>query len=118
MMGLRDWFSPRGAHRPAPAAPGNMLPAEVVAVVQAASIRNANRPDAEGSPIIHVTAPALGRFRWVDLDKAADRISDAWPELTPAQCFRAAQLIEAAVGDAAIASLQRGQPRRSWVWDW
>lgn len=117
-MTLRDWFSPRSSHRPASAVPGNMLPAEVVAVVQAARIHNANRPDAEGSPIIYVTVPALGRFRWTDLDKAADRISDAWPELTATQCFRAAQLIETAVGDAAIRQMQRKEPHRRWVWDW
>lgn len=117
-MGLRDWFTPRSAHRPVPAAPGNMLPAEIVAVVQAVRVFAGGRPDVEGNPIVTVQIPVLGRFRWQDLDKAADRIADAFPELTPTQCFRAAQLIEAAVGDAAIRQMQRKEPRRSWVWDW
>lgn len=117
-MGLRDWFSPRGAQRPVPAAPGNLLPAEVVATVSAARVHHANRPDAEGNPIIYVRMPGLSRFRWTELDKAADLLADVFPELTPAQCFRAAQLIEAAVGDAAIARLRRDEHRNNWIWGW
>lgn len=115
-MGLRGWFSPRNPE--APAAPGNLLPADVIATVQAARVHHLAGPDADGNPIIYVRAPGLGKFRWTDLDKAADRIADAFPELPPAQCFRAAQLIETEVGDAAIRDLKRQERRRSWVWDW
>lgn len=117
-MGMRDWFSPRAPEPASRPSPGMLLPPEVVATVQAARIHDAAREDADGNPIIYVQAASLGRFRWTDLDKAADRIAEAFPELTPVQCFRAAQLIETAVGDAALLRMQRKAPQRSWVWDW
>ena len=65
-MGLRGWFSPRRSEQPETARASAMLPAEVVAVVQAARIFANRRPDAEGNQIVTVQAPALGRFRWQD----------------------------------------------------
>lgn len=118
-MGLRDWFTPRNPEAaPNPAAAGAMLPAEVVAIIAAARVKDAGRDDTQGNPRIFVTAPGLGQFRWVDLDDAADRFAGEFPELTPVQCYRAAQHIEAAVGDAGVCAMQRRQTRRNWVWDW
>ncbi|MFJ1293276.1 hypothetical protein ACEPPZ_14515 [Paracoccus yeei] len=115
MMWILDTWrgSPERKTVPAPGA----LPAELVATIQAARVRRSPRPDAEGNEIVKVRAVTLGEFRWQGIEDAAERIERIWPELTPALCVRAAQLLEAIVGNAAMDDLKRKGERRPWVWD-
>lgn len=101
---------------PAPVASGNPLPPDLLACLDRARVRDARKPDPDGLPRIKVRAPAFGEFRWGGLEDAADRVAALWPELSPAQCVRAAQLLEATVSDVATLRLQTR--RRPWVWDW
>lgn len=102
---------------PAPAASDNTLPADLLACLDCARVRDARKPDEDGLPRIKVRAPGLGEFRWDGIEDAAERVAALWPELSPPQCVRAAQILEVTVGDVGMARLQKRE-RRPWVWDW
>ncbi|MTH36621.1 hypothetical protein GL279_18750 [Paracoccus limosus] len=102
---------------PTAAASDRQLPPDLLACVDRARVRHSRRDDHEGNPIIKLRAPAFGEFRWLGLEDAADRVAVLWPELAPALCVRAAQLLEATVTDVAMAGVEK-RKRRPWVWDW
>lgn len=115
---LVQWFGPRRQEVQDTRPVTNILPPELVEIIRAARVTYSPRPDAEGNHIVYVRAPGLGKWRWKDLEHAADKVAAIFFELTPTQCFRAAQLIEAAVTDAAVRSMCREESRKSWIWDW
>ncbi len=117
MMKFMDrWRRP--VKQPALRAPTS-LPPEVVATIAAARVRCSDRPDQDGNPIVKIRAAALGEWRWSGIDDAAERIHQMWPDLTAPLCVRAAQLLEATVGNVAMDALRLEAPRRkSWVFDW
>lgn len=114
---LGDFFG-RGASRapnPAPEA----LPAELVLAIERARVTASPRPDAEGNPIVRVNVAVIGEWRWDGVAGAEERIERVYPEINPTGRRRAARLIEAAVGEAALRAIRVQPPARAaWVWDW
>lgn len=93
------------------------LPAELVAQIEAASVVfRQSEGDDDALPIVRI--PGLGSWKFDGLAETADRIGNAWPELSPMACRKAARLVAAQVGKRNWDDA-RGKPRRnSWVFGW
>lgn len=95
------------------------MPFDLALAIGRARVRDASRPDADGFPVVRVRVPAVGDWRWTGIGDAEARLRSVFPKASTVALRRAARLLEAEVGEAALrANRPNPEERRSWVWYW
>jgi hypothetical protein len=95
------------------------MPLDLALAVGRARVRHSARPDADGFPIVRVRVPLIGDWRWTGIGDAETRLRAFFPKAGNGALRRAARLLEAEVGEAAVqANRLPAEERRSWIWDW
>lgn len=98
--------------------PSDQLPAELVTLIETASVVERSEPDPEfGGPQVVVMASRIGNFRWDGRSEAAARIGRAWPGLSEPQTMRAAGLLARVVSSQMEmrGRKRRRHRRRGWL---
>lgn len=112
MLRLLNRFRAAEAPPALPPAPApQILPAELVASIQAASALPRGHPDPETGDIrVLVTMPGGAPFYWEGTDPAAERLARRF-DLTPRQASRAAQLLARHLSSGNRVTVSRRQWR-------